>query len=94
MRFELVNAGALEHEFVLDTSANNQEHKAMMAQSAGMDHDDPNAARLGPGETRELIWTFANTGTFEFACLIPGHYQAGMHADVHVVDDAASTQGG
>ena len=27
-----------------------------------MEHDDPNAIRLAPGETGEIVWTFANAG--------------------------------
>ena len=43
-----------------------------------MEHDDPNAKRLKPKAAGEIVWQFTKTGTFEFACLIPGHYQAGM----------------
>ena len=35
----------------------------------------------------EVIWTFANAGSFEFGCLIPGHYESGMKGDVTVADD-------
>jgi len=47
-----------------------------------MEHDDPNAVRLEPGEEAEIIWTFGEAGTFEFACLLPGHYEAGMHGPI------------
>ena len=40
--------------------------------------------RLVPGEEGEVIWSFTNTGSFEFACLIPGHYESGMRGDVVV----------
>jgi uncharacterized cupredoxin-like copper-binding protein len=43
-----------------------------------MAHDDPNSILLEPGETKELIWTFTEIGSLEFACNVPGHYQAGM----------------
>jgi uncharacterized cupredoxin-like copper-binding protein len=49
-----------------------------------MEHDDPNAIRLAPGKTGDIVWSFANTGTFQFACLIPGHMEAGMHGPIHV----------
>jgi uncharacterized cupredoxin-like copper-binding protein len=32
-----------------------------------------------PGKTTELLWHFNKAGTYEFACLIPGHREAGMH---------------
>ncbi|AXS42097.1 cupredoxin family protein [Breoghania sp. L-A4] len=90
VRFSLVNNGELEHEFVLDHMAANAEHKAMMAKFPEMEHDDPNAARLVPGATGEIIWTFTNDGGFEFACLIPGHYESGMRGDLSVIDTLAT----
>ncbi|MHC8315168.1 copper-resistant cuproprotein CopI [Pseudomonas sp. LB3P31] len=43
-----------------------------------MKHDDPNSILVEPGKTAELTWTFGKPTTLEFACNIPGHYQAGM----------------
>ncbi len=83
IRFNVTNGGELDHEFVLDTVEGNQKHKAAMAKG-DMQHDDPNAVRLAPGESGEVIWTFTNAGTFEFACLIPGHYESGMHGPITV----------
>jgi Cu/Ag efflux protein CusF len=58
-----------------------------------MEHDDPNSVRLDSGMEGEVIWTFANEGTFEFACLIPGHYESGMHGPITVAqsDEAPET---
>ncbi len=83
IRFKVKNAGELEHEFVLDTIEQNVVHKAMMAKM-DMEHDDPNSIRLDAGGEGEVIWTFANEGNFEFACLIPGHYESGMHGPITV----------
>ncbi|PYC46633.1 cupredoxin [Litorivita pollutaquae] len=83
IRFKVRNDGELEHEFVIDTIEQNVVHKAQMAQM-DMEHDDPNSIRLDPGADGEVIWTFANEGTFEFACLIPGHYESGMHGPINV----------
>jgi len=44
----------------------------------GMKHDDPNSVLVEPGKTAELTWTFSKATNLEFACNIPGHYQAGM----------------
>jgi uncharacterized cupredoxin-like copper-binding protein len=44
----------------------------------GMKHDDPNSVLVEPGKTAELTWTFTKATDLEFACNIPGHYQAGM----------------
>ncbi|WP_027244867.1 copper-binding protein [Leisingera daeponensis] len=85
VKFVITNAGELEHEFVLDTAERNVHHKAMMAKME-MEHDDPNSVRLEPGKSGEVVWTFSNAGTFEFACLIPGHYESGMHGPIAVLD--------
>lgn len=83
VRFKVANKGELDHEFILDTPERNSEHKMEMA--AEMEtHSSPNSVTLAPGERGEVIWTFSNGGTFEVACLIPGHYESGMHGTVSV----------
>lgn len=59
-------------------------HYDMMDMGNGhsMKHDDPNSVLLEPGKSQELVWTFAESGTIEFACNVPGHYQAGMYGEV------------
>ncbi len=84
VRFVVANKGALAHEFVLGTKAENAEHAKMMAEMPGMKHNDANAVTVPPGKTATLTWRFAKSGSFEFACLIPGHYEAGMHGAVAV----------
>ncbi|WP_281686385.1 cupredoxin family protein [Pseudomonas citronellolis] len=51
---------------------------AGMDHSKMMKHDDPNSVLVEPGKTAELTWTFTRATELEFACNIPGHYQAGM----------------
>lgn len=82
--FAIKNAGELDHEFVLDQEDKIMEHKAVMEKFPEMEHDDPNAIRLAAGQSGEIIWKFTNDGTFKIACLVPGHYDAGMHGDVTV----------
>ncbi|MFN3626129.1 MAG: plastocyanin/azurin family copper-binding protein [Hyphomicrobium sp.] len=84
VRFVLKNVGAIEHEFLIDTVANNAAHKEAMAADEDMEHEEPNGRHLKPGEQTELIWRFTNKGTFEIACLIPGHYELGMKGEVQV----------
>ncbi|MHB8887083.1 MAG: cupredoxin domain-containing protein [Methylovirgula sp.] len=84
VRFEITNTGKLTHEFILDTIAHNAHHKIEMAKNPEMEHDDPNMKTLDPGKSAEILWRFSKPGTFEFACLIPGHYEAGMHGAVTV----------
>jgi uncharacterized cupredoxin-like copper-binding protein len=48
-----------------------------------MKHDDPNAVLLDPGKSAEVIWKFSTDATLEFACNVPGHYEAGMTGRIH-----------
>lgn len=84
IRFMLVNEGELEHEFVLATVDENVKHAKEMEKNPDMEHDDPNAKRLKPNKKGELLWRFTKRGEFEFACLIPGHREAGMIGKVIV----------
>jgi len=84
IRFQLENAGTESHEFMLATVAENRKHAELMKKFPEMEHDDPNAKRLAMSERGELLWRFTKAGQFEFACLIPGHYEAGMHGKIIV----------
>tara|TARA_R110002126_G_scaffold226044_2_gene370800 strand:- start:3188 stop:3694 length:507 start_codon:yes stop_codon:yes gene_type:complete len=84
IHFVVKNKGELVHEFVLDNHSEIMEHKEIMAKFPEMEHDDPNSIRLEPGKTGNIVWKFTNAGKFEFACLIPGHYEAGMKGDLSV----------
>jgi uncharacterized cupredoxin-like copper-binding protein len=84
VRFVVRNAGKVPHEMVLGTDASLREHAAMMRLSADMAHDDPGGVMVEPGRQRELVWTFDRPGRFAFACLVPGHFEAGMRGSVVV----------
>ena len=84
VRFVIQNKGALKHEFMLASVKDNDKHAEVMKKFPDMEHDDPNAKSVDPGKTAEMVWRFTKTGTFEFACLIPGHREAGMHGSVTV----------
>jgi uncharacterized cupredoxin-like copper-binding protein len=84
VRLKFVNRGEQDHEFVMDEEKTVLEHKKVMAKFPEMEHDDPNAVRLAAGERGEIVWTFTNSGDFTFACLIPGHYEAGMKGALKV----------
>jgi len=92
VKFLLVNAGELDHEFMLDTPEHNAKHKIAMEKNPEMEHDDPNGKRLQSKASAEIVWKFTKPGTFEYACLIPGHYEAGMHGVVVVVAGEAATK--
>lgn len=84
IKFVLKNTGYLAHEFLLDSLENNAKHKIEMEKNPEMEHDDPNGKRLEPKKSAEILWRFTKSGTFEFACLIPGHYETGMKGIVVV----------
>lgn len=84
VRLSFVNMGEADHEFVMDEHKGIMEHKEVMERYPEMEHEDSNSIRLEPGKTGEIIWNFANAGKFEFACLIPGHYDAGMKGTLAV----------
>ena len=84
VRFMLSNDGIENHEFVLATVAENRKHGALMKKYPKMEHVDPNARKLTPYTGGEMFWKFSKKGTFEFACLLPGHYEAGMHGTITV----------
>ena len=50
----------------------------MMKKFPGMEHDEPYMAHVSPGKTDEIVWHFTKAGEFFYACLLPGHLEAGM----------------
>jgi uncharacterized cupredoxin-like copper-binding protein len=84
VRFVLQNDGEEDHEFVLATVIENRKHAEVMKKNPDMEHDDPNAKRLQPHGNGQLVWRFTRRGEFEFACLIPGHYEKGMFGKIIV----------
>ncbi len=89
VKLVIKNSGAVMHEFVLGTKKELEEHAAQMIKFPTMEHDEPYMAHVAPGKTGEIIWTFNRAGDFDFACLIAGHYTAGMVGKVKVVAAAA-----
>ena len=78
------NAGSMLHELVIGTKKELDEHAALMVKFPNMEHDEPYMAHVPAGKTGEIIWTFNRAGNFDFACLIAGHYQAGMVGKITV----------
>lgn len=84
IRFVLRNVGKEDHEFLLATPKENLAHADQMKKHPHMEHDEPNAARLAPKKTAEILWKFSKAGTFEYSCLIPDHREYGMVGQVTV----------
>lgn len=85
VKFIVRNRGKLLHEIVLGTKQDLDEHAALMAKFPNMEHDEPHMAHVAAGRTGELVWNFNRAGEFDYACLIAGHYQAGMVGKIRVV---------
>ena len=83
-RFEISNTGSQAHEVVImapatDAAAIETNQKSALLTVTGQD--------LPAGGTKTVDYTFtqaAPAGTLEFACHLPGHYEAGMHLPIVV----------
>ena len=84
IRFAVKNSGKVKHEFVLNTEKELKEHYEVMKKFPEMEHAEPNMVTVAPGQTGEVIWQFTKAGKIDFACLQPGHYDAGMKGAVTV----------
>jgi uncharacterized cupredoxin-like copper-binding protein len=84
LRLVIKNEGKLLHEFVLGTQNELEEHAALMIKFPTMEHDEPYMAHVPAGKTEQITWTFNRAGNFDFACLMAGHYSAGMVGKVKV----------
>lgn len=78
LRLRVHNDGQALHELVMGTRAELRKHADLMKRFPEMDHDEPHMVHVAPGQSGELIWTFNREGSFDFACLLPGHFEAGM----------------
>ncbi len=84
LRLVIVNKGKLPHELVLGTPQEIKKHWEDMKRNPHMHHDQPHMVHVQPGKRGELVWQFTQAGEFQFACLMPGHFEAGMVGKVVV----------
>jgi uncharacterized cupredoxin-like copper-binding protein len=84
VRFVVRNQGRMLHEMVIGTPGELAKHAALMAKFPNMEHDQAYMVHVDPGKTGEIVWHFNRAGSFEFACLIAGHYEAGMRGTLTV----------
>jgi uncharacterized cupredoxin-like copper-binding protein len=94
IRFVVKNLGKVKHEMVLGTAKELKEHYEVMKKNPEMEHADANMVTVAPGETGEIIWQFTKAGKVDFACLQPGHYDAGMKGLVSVFSNKAGDSHG
>jgi len=79
--FAVGNEGAAVHEFVIEPAGKVDE--PLEAEVNGEDRESE-IEDIAPGQSAELEWTFTEPGRYQFACHIPGHYEAGMVIEVEV----------
>ena len=84
IRFEVINSGHVRHEMTLGTPTELLAHAEQMRKHPEMEHADGNAVTVDPGQRGEIVWHFTQAGTVDFACLQPGHFEAGMRGAVQV----------
>lgn len=85
IRFNVRNDGLAQHEIVIGTRADIARHRDAMREDPGMAHGAAHMAHVAPGGKEQLLWKFEHAGQFEFACLLPGHYEAGMRGTITVL---------
>lgn len=90
IRFVVKNSGNIKHEFVLGTARELKEHSVVMKKFPEMEHADENMVTVAAGQIAEVVWKFTRSGKVDFACLQPGHYDAGMKGRVVVKRNATS----
>ncbi len=84
VKFVVANGGKVLHEMVIGTPEGIKEHAALMKKYPNMEHDEPSMAHVQPGKSGAIVWRFTRVGTFQFACLMPGHFEAGMVGSIVV----------
>ena len=84
LRIVVKNSGQLKHEIVLGSEKDLKAHAELMKKFPEMEHAEPHMLTLAAGTTGALIWKFSRAGVVNFACLQPGHFDAGMKGQVQV----------
>lgn len=93
IRFIVTNGGGTLHEMVIGTGQDLLKHAALMQRFPDMEHAEPFTAHADEGQEAEIIWTFDKPGMFEFGCLIPGHFEAGMRGTIQVETEPLAVGG-
>jgi uncharacterized cupredoxin-like copper-binding protein len=86
VRLRFHNAGLAVHEAVIGDLAFQEEHAEEMA-GGSMHHgdsDEPEPLIVAVGETGDLVYTAGAAGTLIIGCHQPGHWDAGMRADLAI----------
>ncbi len=75
----------VENEIILSDKIDKKKMMEMAKKNPSMAHSHSNSVLLSPGESADLIWKFTNSVKIEAACNVPGHYEAGMVAEINSI---------
>ena len=84
VKFIVKNEGKQLHEMILGTPVDLKAHAELMKKFPEMEHADANMTHVLPGASGAVVWQFTRAGEFQFGCLVPGHFEAGMVGKVTV----------
>ena len=73
-----------DNEILFSDYIDKEKMKIMAKMDKSMGHSHSNSVLLEPKQKGDIIWKFDNAVDIEVACNIPGHYQAGMIAEVNI----------
>jgi uncharacterized cupredoxin-like copper-binding protein len=73
IKFVVTNKGPSAHELVLERTGHIDEPLEIDSKALEIEPDE-----LSPGATVTVVWTIPEAGSYQFACHVPGHYEAGM----------------
>jgi predicted lipoprotein with Yx(FWY)xxD motif/uncharacterized cupredoxin-like copper-binding protein len=77
--FNVMNSGALAHEFVIEKAG-------AIDEPLEADGGEAEIEPFDAGTSQSIDFTFTEAGTYQFSCHVPGHYAAGMTITIHVVE--------
>src|SRR5688572_6148059 len=78
VRFVLRNSGESPHGLVIGTMDELKMKAALAKKTTEAGGPERHAVHVTPGTTERLVWQFTKPGEFYYACLMPGHFDAGM----------------
>lgn len=84
LKIAIVNTGVVMHELAIGTPEALAEHADLMRRYPDMAHEEAHVIHIPPGRRGTLVWHFNREGAFGFACLVPGHFDAGMRGTILV----------
>jgi len=77
--FQITNSGQMTHEFIVEKAG-------AVDEPLEANGDEAEVEDISAGSTASLTWTFTEAGTYQVACHLPGHYEAGVVLTIHVTE--------